>query len=341
MFHKILRKLQHPLIIAGFLFVLIMLVVFYLTYSDSFVPPATPGTVESPSEEVRNGSQKINISIAPADEAKVDGAPTVPDENDSKVVMEDDSQERGFVSMRADSPTMTVSHAIDAGGRVEFEIENFQKLATQPLRFRILRKDGRELTQDLLKTLAGEKVHFFLIHANLREFSHLIPESTGTSWKVRAPMPTPGTYYAYIVYNDILGQPIAVMKELIVREASDPAILKADPTSGMVSDNGKNSAELNVTRPGEFRRFDFRIRQGENLMEVFPYRESMGLIVVVNQADPKTFVLAPDNGFFDGSNGHIAFTTSLLRPGRYTSFSEFKVGSEVFVYPITFDIGKL
>ena len=216
-------------------------------------------------------------------------------------------------------------------------IEFFQKLATQPLKFQLFDNNGSEITPEYLKTLQGQKVHFYLIHANFEEFHHMYPEYRNGVWNVSVYMPTPGTYYAYVVANPIEKYPAIYMKELIVRTESSADIKKPDPTSNLEFNDGTRTAKMNIQNLEKSRLFTFEILKDGNSEMLEPFIETYGQLTILKQNDPDVFVTASAKR----NDEMLNFTTEKLTPGRYTAFAEFKIAGSIYVFPITFDIGTL
>lgn len=319
--HRISSSSIKPILIALALFFLITTIAASLAVwqSDkSDTKSADMNKPEDQSQEVRGGEQAIGINIKKPKVAE-EIAPIFNPDTDTSIPDTDTS--------------------IDAGESVKFRIENFQKLASQPLKFNIYNKDGSELVPDYIASKHGEKVHFFLAHANLREFLHLIPDYNNGVWNVQANMPTPGTYTAFIAVHPLGGVYTVYKKDLIVRNPSLENLDFPDPTIGLEVQEGRYKVKMDMEQTDEHRVFNYKVAANDVVTLPQANFEALGRMTILAHSDPYTFIsLTASPTFTDTAKG-LMFAANKLNPGRYTAFTEFKLDGKVYIFPFTFDIG--
>lgn len=333
------ETIQKPLVVAGLLFVMIVtLTIAIYSYpggNDASQPlmVKTQQNYPSTTGSVRNGQQIASIRIIDPNEVS-------PDESTNAGTEDASSYATGLMDnpeiVEALKPPNLVT---ESGDKVKFKIDRFQKLAVQPLKFQVYDLTGKELTPDYLSSIQGQKIHFYLVHANLNEFLHIVPEFNNGVWNVSALMPTPGTYYAYLFLDPIKGDPIIYKSDLIVRNESPSDIKKSDPTSELTAKQGNTSAGLELKRFEDYRGFILNVKNGESGAVIAPNMESVGRLTLLSHDSAKFFKTLTADAVSDEAIGNLSFSTGHLSAGRYTAFAEIKIGGTVYVFPITFDIG--
>lgn len=245
----------------------------------------------------------------------------------------------------ANAATTLTEHKSDsviaAGERVKFKIDKFQKLALQPLKFKLFDSSGRELTPDYLQTVREHKVHFTVVSANLREFQHLFPEYVNGQWNVNANLPNPGTYYAYTDISPIKGTREVLRSELTVREPTKGAISYPGLTPNALAISGGASAVLGLKGIGlgaENILGYSLTRDGKNLDIVKPFTGAFGYVTLFRQGDTGVHLVARSLPVTDESKGMFDFAANFTKAGTYTAFAEFKADGKVLVFPITFNM---
>lgn len=285
------------------------------------------GAVTQPTgTETRSGQQVARISIT-----RSDGQPAAVAQafsgNASGPVYTDVAQD--------------VTSAIPAEARVKFKIDTFQKLAIQPLKFNVYDDNGKELTPDFLQTVHEAKLHLMVVSANLREFSHVVPEYKNGTWNANVNLPNPGTYYAYIEICPVKGGHSILRSELTVRSPSKDNPDYPGLTQNNLAISGDVTAVMNVTDAGleNVSTLMFSLtRGGKNVDNVVPYLGAFGQVVIIRHNDLLSLVDVHPLPVSDESKGIFEFGARFLKAGRYTAFSEFKIGEKVYIFPITFDI---
>lgn len=330
---KKIPVIQQPVLIAG----LIIFVMASLWCVLMFIPD----TEKEPTEliginDVRSGDQTISVSlVAPGEET--------PDEYAAVTEMETNTSgnQQLMESTLIGNNSDILVKSIPAGEKVKFRIDRFQKLAVQPLKFELFDENGTAITPDYLKSIRGNKVHFYLVHANLNEFHHLFPEYSNNVWNVSVNMPTPGTYYAYIAVADLYGSIHVYRSDLIVRYESDENTSRPDPTANLEFFDGRRTAKLTMQRVDTGRLFALDLSRNGDIIVPEPYLESTGHLTLFKHGEPDVFVSTAANVVKSVTLNPVFFGTPPLTPGRYTAFAEIKLEGQVFVFPLTFDIGTL
>jgi len=315
------KQIQKPLLTAALL--LVMLVSFIVVLKSYPGGGFTPTPLPPQKVEVRDGTQVAKVTILPADGTMESSAETTedtaPDSSTAKPLPEKDS--------------------VEAEGHVQFKIDRFQKLATQPLKFQIFEDDGREITPDYLETIRGAKVHFYLAHADLGIFHHFAPNYSGGVWNAKASMPRTGTYYAYTMVDPLKGDPVMYRNELVVRAESADDVKGPDPTAGLTAYNGPASAVMEMKRFDSYRGFLFEVKRDGNPVSISPHFESVGQMTLLKEGDPTFMKVFTADTSSEEHIGKVSFSMEHLQPGRYTAFLEVRVGNAVYIFSHSFDIG--
>ncbi len=327
---KKLPKIQQPVLIATL--IVAVIVTFWLLLL--FLPKEQTAAPLVGNNDVRSGDQKISVSIVPP------GTDTPA--NDISSIPSSPSGSQLITEAPAASTTAEVfKSAVAAGENVKFRIDRFQKLAVQPLKFELFDDSGRALTPDYLKAVRGNKVHFYLVHANLNEFHHMFPDFSNNVWNVSVNMPTPGTYFAYVAYTDLYGYQHVYRSDLVVRNESADDTAHPDPTANLEYFDGSRTAKLTMQRMDTGRLFALDLTKNGIALNPEPYLESTGYLTVLKHDEPDVFVSTAANVVKSVSPNPVFFNTPPLTPGRYTAFVEIKLEGKVYVFPLTFDVGTL
>lgn len=338
---KLKTNVQQPLLVV-FLFI-VMLVSLWLVLMLMPQPQQEQERIPTGVNDVRSGEQEISVSVvdgeqtdinvdSPSGRIEITDTPDLENEISSEAAVESGNDSSAFKNRFMAS--------FPAGEKVKFRIDRFQKLATQPLKFEVFDETGKALTPDYLESIQGQKMHFYLVHANLREFNHMIPAFQNNVWNVSVRMPTVGTYYAYIVLDPLEGAPIAYRYDLVVREESSDDVNNPDPTNNLEFFDGTRTAKMEMNNVESGRLFLFDLTQDGTQLSPEPYLESYGQMTIFKQGDVDFFATTPSNVSMHDSN-KVYFSTGNLTPGRYTAFAEFKIAGRVFVFPMTFDVGEV
>lgn len=232
---------------------------------------------------------------------------------------------------------------IDGKDRVQYKISQFKKLATQPLAFKLFDANGKELTPQFLTTLDENKVHFFLISSDFKEYLHLYPTYENGFWSVKAYMPTPGTYYSYISIAPVKSQAVILRNELIVREKTQGTPKYPELSANAISFTAGYELKLTADALTEKRSnvFSFALTQnGKSVPNVQPYNGAFGHVMVFKQGNSSAVFPLKQLTSTDESKGRFDFMAAFSEPGRYTAFCEFFVGQKLLIFTLTFDIGS-
>lgn len=225
-------------------------------------------------------------------------------------------------------------------GRVLFKIDQFKKLAVQPLKFDLFNEKGNQLTPDYLKTTNEQKIHFYVVSANLREFQHLNPNYADGKWNVKANLPNPGSYYAYTVATTVKNQRIFAVNELVVQKKSEGKLNFPGLTPDLLAivDGVTVKAGITPGKSGGLNTFSFNLLRDNKAVSLEPVFGSFGNIIVIQQGVWDNFSQAEQQLQVDDLGGLISFSSDIAADGRYTAFCEFRVAGRTLLFPITYDI---
>jgi hypothetical protein len=285
-------------------------------------------------QEVRDGTQIARVTITKPGQSASDLPPS-PIADTTKInVASTGTAEQTVAAAPA------TGRAVFAANRVKFNISSFQKLAVQPLKFKVFDENGKELTPEYLQTVREQKVHLIIVSSDLKGYQHLNPQYANGTWNASANLPTPGTYEAYVDVSPVKGNPVVLRSELIVRAATKGNANNPGLTPNMLAISNGVSTVLNLALNslGTSSTFSYSLtRDGKNVTDIGPMNGSYGYVVVLRHSDPDAFLTGDFARVFD-SKGIVEFNVMLRKTGRFTAFAEFKVGNKVLVFPITFDI---
>ncbi len=224
-------------------------------------------------------------------------------------------------------------------GRALFKIDQFKKLAVQPLKFDLFNDKGNLLTPEYLKTSNEQKIHFYVVSADLREFQHLNPVFEDGKWSVKANLPTPGSYYAYSYATTVKNQKILAVNELVVQKKSEGKINFPGLTPQLlaITDGISAKASLSPNTPG-LNVMSFSLTKDQKALALEPVFGSFGNVVIIRQGVWDNFSQAELLAQTDDQGGLASFSFDLKTEGKYTAFCEFKLGGKTYLFPITFEI---
>ena len=317
--------------VTVFLVLVILLSITLATTGREKDSPAIQNTTtptQTPTE-IRNGEQVITVSIG-GDEKSAD-----------EELLKEETVESTIISFDPE-PTVKAPSSSLIESRIKFAIETFQKLATQPLKFNVYDEEGKVITPEYLKTVNGQKVHFVMISADLKEFHNQNPEYRDNYWNISANMPTVGTYYVYADIAPIMERAVTLKRDLTVRQPSPSAenISYPLPTDGLSV--SKEGYTVNMTlekgaKHGE-RVLTFNILRADGFaLDHRPFKEAFGHLAVFKHGDSSSYSgLNPYKT--DGTGAWIKFNTTFLSSGRYTAYATFNLGGKAVSFPFTFDI---
>ncbi|MFO0780437.1 MAG: hypothetical protein U0519_00875 [Candidatus Gracilibacteria bacterium] len=307
----------------------VIVVVFFLAYLSkmSKMPKQAEGTQNS--QSVMNGQQTATITILPP------GSVSTPT-NDllSHKLTETQQGVQSHMTMAENSGS------IPANARVKFKISSFKKLALQPLEFEVFDESGKAYTPKELKVVHDYPLHFVVVSANLREFQHLHPTFEGGKWKVLANLPNPGTYYAYVDIAPVSGEPVVLRSNLIVQKETTDTINYPGLTPDLFALTKGYKAQLALGQAVVLQQsvLGFNLSKDGKAVELQPYLGALGHVIVFRHGNVDSYTHVHPLNSSDAKNGKAEFMTTFVKGGRYTAFAEFKLGSKVYTFPITFDI---
>jgi hypothetical protein len=310
-----------------FLVLVILLSITVATMSQEEGPSSREG-IESPAytpTEIRNGEQTITVSIGEGEEE----------------MPKEEIVESSIISFEAE-PSSEAPAAVPIESRIKFAIETFQKLATQPLKFNVYDEEGNVITPEYLKTANGQKVHFVMVSADLKEFHNENPVYRDNYWNIPVYMPTIGNYYVYTDIAPVGGRAVTLKRDLTVRQPSPSvdSISYPSPTKDLnVSKDGytvKMTAEKGAKHGERILTFNI-IREGGFALNHRPFKEEFGQLSIFKHGDSSSYSsLYPSKT--DSSRAWIKFSPTFVSSGRYTAYATFNLGGNVVSFPFTFDI---
>ncbi|MBU1954340.1 hypothetical protein KKH03_05215 [Patescibacteria group bacterium] len=309
---KKMETIQKPIVIAG---ILVVMVFSLITVIVCWPFKGGPTPLPPQKIEVRGGTQVARVTIINPEDAAAAGI-TAP----------------ATIGESMDAP--------DAGGHIKFKIDHFQKLAVQPLKFNIFDDAGAELTPDYLGTINGAKVHFYLVHADLKLFDHIIPTYSGGVWNARADMPRSGTFYAYFAINPVKGDPAIYRSKLVVRDESPGDLSQADPTANLTAFFDSATARMEMKDFNTYRGFLYEIKKNGRPLPIVPVYDAVGSMLLIKHGDSGFFKTFKADGASEETIGKVSFSMGNLNAGRYTALLEVKSGKTVYSFAHTFDVGS-
>jgi len=307
----------------------VIIVVFFLAYLSKMSKLPKPGEISVNGTPVMNGQQTATITI-----------------------LGPDGQSSPTTALSANKPTgtqqgiqsnMTMGEnigSIPANTRVKFKIDRFKKLALQPLEFEVFDENGKAYTPKELKVVNGQDMHFIVVSANLREFQHLHPSYQNGKWKILANLPTPGTYYAYTDITPLTGNPVVLRSNLIVQNETTAAINYPGLTPDLFAITKGYKAQLTLSQALVLQQtvLSYNVSLNGAVSVLQPYLTALGHVVIFRHGNVDSYMHAHALNSSDAKNGKAEFMTTFVKGGRYTAFAEFKIGTKVYAFPITFDI---
>lgn len=299
-------SLQKPLLLAG----LFLAMIVALAMTIQYLPKVEDRPIFT-KQEIRSGQQVATVTILPKDGSTQESEEEIPKEYQETEVSE---------------------------GRLQFRIDRFQLLATQPLRFQIFDKDDAELTPDYLETLRGSKVHFYLVHANMGIFHHILSDYSQGVWNARSYMPQSGTYYAYVKIDPLKGEPMLLRYDLVVRTESASDVSRVDPT--ITANDGPFTASMEMKHFGAYRGFLYEVQLNENSVTIVPQRDAVAEMTIFSHGNPQFIRTLQADTVSEENIGKVSFSTEHLQPGRYTAFMEAQIDGGTRTFSQTFDIGS-
>lgn len=299
-------SLQKPLLLAGLFLVMIVALAMAIQY----LPRMEERSLDT-KQEIRSGQQTAMVTILPKDGS------TQETEATSEMIAEEE---------------------MTAAGRLQFRIDRFQLLATQPLRFQIFDAADNELTPAYLETMNGAKVHFYIAHANMELFRHVLADYSGGVWNASVNMPWVGTYYVYVMVDPLKGEPMLLRYDLVVRNESAPDVDRADPS--LTATDGSYTAALEMKRFDTYRGFLYEVQQNGNPVAIVPQRDAIAEMTILSHGNPEFIRTLKADVASEETIGKVSFSTEHLQPGRYTAFMEAQIGGSTRTFAQTFDIGS-
>ncbi len=308
-------------ILLGIVIVIAIIVLAYARQNRHLAGNA-PVQQPLPPNTTRNAQQTVTVRITNPESTETK------DGNQSTEILQPD-----VVSQQT---SCVYGQALKAYSR--FKIDRFRKLAVQPLKFDIYNDKGNLLTPEYLKTWNEQKVHFYLISANLKEFQHLNPVFDGGVWNVKANMPNPGTYYAYSFVTTVKNQRLISVNELVVQEPTSGAPgYPASSGSTAVFENYKLATAIKNDTAICRNYFNMTVTKAEQPALLQPIFGSFGDVVIVLHNEPQNLILGEQLMGVEDNKGRIDFSAYLEKKGTYTMFAQFRVDGRFMFFPITFE----
>ncbi|MCC6563270.1 hypothetical protein IT087_00075 [Candidatus Uhrbacteria bacterium] len=223
-------------------------------------------------------------------------------------------------------------------GRVEFEGTPYPT-GEANVRFKIFDRDGRPLTAESLKLIAGKELHLMLVRDDLTDLIHVHPLEENGLWSANVDFPEEGHYYVFIDINPVEGMPVILRASLAVGE--DPLqrqdLPLPEPTNAFF--NNPYRLEL-VTKDlvvGEDQSVEFQLTMdGKPFAEIEKSFGAYGHIVVLHHENQNVYAHIHPLEF--PVNGLLRFRIRFPYPGRYTIFGQLSAGGQYRTFPITVDV---
>ena len=236
--------------------------------------------------------------------------------------------------------TMEQIASVPAGGRVKFKIDNFKKLALQPLEFEVFDETGKAYTPTDLKIVHEMDMHFFVVSSTLRDYQHLHPTFSNGKWKVLANIPNPGTYYAYVDIAPVKGEPVVLRSTLIAQKGTTGNSTYPGPTPDLFAITKGFKVQLALDQAVALQQsiLSYTVTLNGKPVALSNYLGALGHVVIMRESSADSFMHVHPLPSGDAKNGKAEFMTTFVKGGRYTAFAEFKIGAKVYTFPITFDI---
>lgn len=304
-------SLQKPLLLAG----LFLVMIIALAMAIQYLPRAEERPLTT-QQEVRSGQQIASVTILPKDGSTQEHGDSIKSEDS----MDEENINEGSKE------------------RLQFRIDRFQLLATQPLRFQVFDAADNALTPDYLETVQGAKLHFYLVHAGMGIFHHILSDYSDGVWNARSYMPRSGTYYAYVKVDPIKGDPMLLRYDLVVRNESAPDVDRVDPA--LTASDGAFTSTLEMKRFDDYRGFLYQVQRNGNPVTVVPQHDAIAEMTIFSHGNPHFIRTLRADTASEENIGKVSFSTEHLQPGRYTAFMEAKIDGQTRTFAQTFDIGS-
>lgn len=318
------NKDSMSLMVATLSFVVIIVVLCLSYFSRTSKMPQVGNQI---AEDMQSGVQTATIVVKPANASSSEG-----------LVNNVNLEEEHMMMMNSEG-----KGAFYAGDRVKYKIDRFQKLALQPLEFEVLGADKQPLTPDNLNVVHEYAMHYLVVSANMKEYQHLHPtyNKVKKKWTVLANLPNVGTYYAYIDVAPKDGSPLVYRTDLIVREATGSTVSYPETTPDFTVKSKDYTATLTTNNLSLHQQavLSFHVtRLGKDATNLQPYLGALGHVVAFRHGDADSFMHVHPLSSSDASKGLVEFTSIFTQAGRYTVFAQFKLGKQVYTFPVTFEV---
>ena len=235
---------------------------------------------------------------------------------------------------------MQKANSVPAGSRVKFKIDNFKKLALQPLEFEVFDEAGKAYAPADLKTVSEHNMHFYFMSSDLHNYQHLHPTFENGKWKILANVPDAGTYYAYISIAPVKGDAVVLRSTLVAQKGTNASSAYPGATPNLFALNNGFKVQLSLSQNVALQQtvLSYNVTQSGKPVALSNYLGEPGHLVIVRESAADSFMHVHPLDSSDAKSGKVEFMTTFVRGGRYTAFVEFKVGTKVYAFPITFDI---
>ena len=326
------NKIQDFFFSPVFYIILLGLVIIMAMVVTSFSRPKTQ-------EESPNEAMPISAS-AGAKNAQQTVSVTIRDPNNLATAIDGNTQSATATQAVINKVLYTSDVPKMIRGRALFKVDHFKKLALQPLKFDLFNDKGNLLTPDYLKTVNEQKVHFYVVSADLRLFQHLNPVYENGKWSVKANIPNAGSYIAYSVTTTVKGQKYLAINELVAQDAS-PLPLKypgVTPKLLAINDGYQIQAMLTPAMTGALNMMKFNITKDGKASVLQPILGFFTSVVIFQQNVAATIVETDQLAGADDARGLAGVSFELPSVGKYTAFCEFNLGGKFYAFPITFEV---
>jgi len=277
--------------------------------------------------EVRDGVQVANVNILPKG-SNLDASET----------SKDNTNKESKQNVKEKVQRLLDNGSVEAEGHVQFKIDHFRKLATQPLKFKVFDDFRHELTPEYLTTVNGAKVHLFLVHSGADIFYHFDSTYTNGYWNATANMPKTGTYYAYTVIDPVKGDLNVYRSNLVVRKESPKNSAYPALTKDLIAKDSPVSSKMSIKKFDAYFGFLYELTVNKHSVAASPYNETFAQMTLVKDGDPTFFKFLTADPASEENIGKLSFSMEKLKPGKYSALLEVKVNGKVRNFIYTFDI---
>jgi hypothetical protein len=216
----------------------------------------------------------------------------------------------------------------DDGLRLVLATPEFERGATQQLRFRIVDDKGGTVRDfDVEHT---KRMHLIVVRRDLTGFQHLHPvQQPDGSWATPLRLDGAGSYRVFADFSHD-EQPVTLASDLRVDGAADLSPLP-EPAAEAATDDGYTvRMDSGTARAGEEDAMRFTVMRDGKPVQVQPYLGANGHLVALREGDLAFLHVHPTEG--------TEFESTFPTTGRYRLFLQFKHDGRVHTAAFTKEV---